>query len=175
MSRMGEFSSHRRPMLIVSFGVDLPVVVEEAVQTPAEQPAELFAGPDARIAGDGFLELIRPIQQKIRKGAAGLAAGEGEGPVHELEGLPAQQDMLEIHAHLHRVAPCEKENVSATRRFSSQIVFGAVVPKPVIPVMPMLGTPVVNGSLVNPGISRSRAILKFEPLMSSSVPKRSRL
>ena len=71
--------------------------------------------------------------------------------------------------------PWVKENVSATRRFSSQMVLGATLPNPLNPLMLVAGTPVVNGWLVKPGISRSRAMLKFDPLITSRVEYRSRL
>ncbi len=55
------------------------------------------------------------------------------------------------------------------RRFSSQMVLGATLPKPLNPVTLVDGTPVVKGSFVRPGISRSFAMLKLEPLIESSV------
>ncbi len=90
----------------------LPIVGDEAVQTPAEQPGELLAGTDSGQRGDRLLNLIGPVQQEVRKRGAGLAAGESEGPLHEREGLPAHQDVLKVDAQLHRMAAMgERERV----------------------------------------------------------------
>ncbi len=81
-----------------------PVVSEEAVPAPAEKPGELLSGADAWKGSHSFPDLIGPVEQEVRKGRPGLAAGEVEGPLDETEGLAAQQDVLEVRTGFHRVS-----------------------------------------------------------------------
>ena len=68
--------------------------------------------------------------------------------------------------------PCVTENVSATLLFSSQMVLGATLPKPVTPVIPMAGTPGgerIVGQAGNPKIFRDVEIRAADLIESGVV------